>query len=176
MLMGKRIALRSMVTEDAWLLYRWFNDQRITADLGARAPIIGASIEEIAAKVQEALSSETELHLIIVTLAEGKSIGVVSLFEMDMRNGTAELRAIIGEPSLWDQGYGREAVAILLDHGFNVLNLHRVHLKAAEYNHRAIACFRSCGFEREGTLREDHYHQGGHRSSVIMSALRTERP
>lgn len=175
MLIGNRIALRSMATEDAWLLYRWFNDQRVTADLGAQAPVIGAPIEKVTARVQEALASETEMHLIIVTLAERKSIGIVSLREIDMRNETAELRVIIGEPPMWDQGYGREAVAILRDHGFNVLNLHRVHLKVAEHNHRAIACFSSCGFVPEGKLRDDHYHRGSYRSSVIMGALRTER-
>ena len=35
MLEGKSVGLRLLETDDAWLLYRWFNDQRVLEDLGA---------------------------------------------------------------------------------------------------------------------------------------------
>ncbi len=175
MLIGSKIGLRSMRAEDAWLLYKWYNDQRVTGDLGSRTLNIGIPLEEMNWKVEKALGSDSELHMIIVALVDQKAIGTVSLRGIDQRSAAAELRALIGEPSIWGLGYGKEAVAMMCDHGFNALNLHRIQLRVAEYNLRAIACFTSCGFEREGLLRDDHYHLGGYRSSVVMSLLREER-
>lgn len=54
----------------------------------------------------------------------------------------------------WSHGYGREAVRRVLQHTFNDLNLHRVALRVAAYNVRAIRCYASCGFTVEGRERE----------------------
>ena len=91
-----------------------------------------------------------------------------------MRAASARLTVVIGEKEEWGKGLGKEAVERMVRYAFNVLNLHRVHVIVAEHNDRALACFGSCGFVREGTLRHDHYHRGSYRDSHVMSVLRDE--
>ncbi len=52
------------------------------------------------------------------------------------------------------------------------MNMHRVYLKVADYNRRTISCYRSCGFEIEGELRDDHFHNGEYMNSLLMSILK----
>jgi RimJ/RimL family protein N-acetyltransferase len=174
MLEGKLIGLRPLQTEDVWLLYRWFNDLRVTEDLGKRRGLFSVTMEEEKRAIEKKVASAGERDFIIVTLADGTAVGVASLLGIDHRNASAELEVTIGEVREWGKGYGKEATRMLVDYAFDVLNLHRVHLTVAEYNARAIACFAACGFQKEGVLRDDHYHGGAYRSSQLMSVLREE--
>lgn len=174
MIIGKKVGLRPLQSEDAWLLYKWHNDRRVTEDLGIQDALFCVSMDEERGRVERMITSGSDRHLIIRLLGDGRDIGLISLHRLDPRNSSAELRIIIGEPSEWDKGYGGDAVKLLVDYAFNVLNLHRIYLRVTEYNKRAIACFRTSGFEREGVLRDDHFHLGAYMSSHLMSILRDE--
>ena len=171
---GKSIGLRPLRPEDIWLLYRWFNDKRVIEDLGLRHALFCVSMEEERKLMERKLNSPSDRDFIVVKLADDRSIGWISLSHIDQRNASAELNLVIGETEEWGKGFGREATMTLVDHAFNVLNVHRVHLRVTEYNERAIACFGACGFQKEGTMRDDHYHLGAFMSSHLMSVLRPE--
>jgi RimJ/RimL family protein N-acetyltransferase len=174
MLKGKNIGLRPLQTEDVWLLYKWFNDRRVLEDLGARHALFCVAMEEERRIVERRLSSPIDRDFIVMDLGNDRAIGWVSLSHIDQRNSATELEIIIGEVSEWGKGRGREAVSVLVDHAFSVMNLHRVHLRVPEYNQRAIVCFTACGFQKEGVLRDDHHHLGAYMSSLAMSVLRNE--
>lgn len=174
MLKGENIGLRPLQTEDVWLLYRWFNDRRVIEDLGARHTLFCVSMEEERKSVEKRLSSPTDRDFIIMDLENDRAIGWISLSHIDQRNAAAEAFVLIGETAEWGKGRGKEAVRMLVDHAFNVMNLHRIHLRVPEYNQRAIACFAACGFQKEGVLRDDHHHLGAYMSSYLMSILRNE--
>lgn len=163
-----------MLSEDAWLLYKWFNDQRVLEDMGLRHALFCVSIEEERAKVSKKLASPTDRDFIIVDLMNERPIGWAGLSHIDLRNSSAMMNVVIGEPSEWDNGKGTEATSMLVEHAFEVMNIHRLYLRVAEYNTRAIECFTASGLTIEGTMRDDHYHRGAYASSYLMSVLREE--
>lgn len=71
-------------------------------------------------------------------------------------------------------GFGTEATNLVLDYAFNLLKLHRVDLKVLEYNKRAIACYKKCGFVQEGIEREGALIEGKWETDVLMSILEDE--
>ncbi|NLT37335.1 MAG: GNAT family N-acetyltransferase [Methanomassiliicoccus sp.] len=168
------MGLRPMLSEDSWLFYKWFNDQRVLADMGLKHALFCVSVEEERARIGKKLSSPTDRDFIIVDLESEHAIGWAGLSHIDLRNSTAEVNVVIGEPQEWDSGKGIEATRMLVDHAFEVMNMHRLYLRVAEYNERAIACFTTSGFTVEGTMKDDHYHHGKYASSHLMSILREE--
>ena len=54
------------------------------------------------------------------------------------------------------------------------MNLHRVWLHAFEFNERAIACYKKCGFQIEGRLRQHRYSEGRYWDTIVMGILRDE--
>ncbi|MBI0583093.1 MAG: GNAT family N-acetyltransferase [Methanomassiliicoccus sp.] len=174
MLKGDLVGLRPMESEDAWHLFRWFNDQRVLEDLGLRRALFCVSIEEQRKIVEQKLSSPHDRDFMVIDLAEQKAIGWAALSHIDQRNAIAELNVVIGEPGEWDRGKGTEAARMMVDHAFEVMNMHRVHLRVPSRNARAVACFTACGFVIEGTARDDHHHRGRFASSHLMSVLRDE--
>jgi RimJ/RimL family protein N-acetyltransferase len=63
---------------------------------------------------------------------------------------------------------------LLLRHGFETLNLNRVHLRVYEDNARALAVYRRLGFQEEGRLRQDRFLEGRYWDTLLMGLLRQE--
>ena len=63
---------------------------------------------------------------------------------------------------------------LLVQHGFETLNLNRVALRVFANNARAIRCYEKVGFVHEGRMRQAHYDQGEYIDILWMSILRDE--
>ncbi|MGD1059865.1 MAG: GNAT family protein [Methanomassiliicoccales archaeon] len=174
MLEGKSVGLRPLEAVDAWLLHKWFNDQRVLEDLGAEHLYFAVSLEEEAAVTQHMVNDDEAVWFIVHELEQREPIGIIGLAAMDRRSSSAELRVVIGEPKHWNKGLGTESIKIMLDQAFTVRNLHRVWLRVAAYNERAISYYRKCGFSLEGRARHDHFHKGGWKDALHMSILEDE--
>jgi RimJ/RimL family protein N-acetyltransferase len=63
---------------------------------------------------------------------------------------------------------------LLLQHGFDTLNLNRVYLRVYANNVRATRCYEKAGFVLEGRMRKAHYQNGEYFDILLMSILRSE--
>ncbi len=174
MMKGRQVGLRPMLSEDAWLLYRWFNDQRVLEDMGLRHTLFCVSVEEERSRVSKKLASPTDRDFIVVDLVSDHPIGWAGLSHIDLRNSSAEIDIVIGDPREWDRGKDAEAARLLVEHAFEVMNMHRIYARVADENRRGIACLEASGLTVEGTMRDDHHHRGRFASSHLMSVLRDE--
>ena len=173
-MLGDRIGLRPLETQDVYPLLKWFNDQRVLEDLGAEHIFFCVSLEEEQAIVERMLRDVHAHWFIVVKSKELEPIGVIGLVDMDERNASAEMRLVIGEVKEWGKGLGEEAVRLILDFAFNSRNMHRIWLRVAEYNRRAIRLYKRSGFVEEGRSRHDHYHKGKWQDALRMSILSSE--
>ncbi len=106
--------------------------------------------------------------------AEGRCVGSTFLHSLDEHDRRARFAIGIFDATVWNRGYGTEATRLVLRHAFETLRLHRVELRVLEYNARAIACYRKCGFVEEGIEREDALIDGRWYSDLRMSVLEYE--
>jgi [ribosomal protein S5]-alanine N-acetyltransferase len=106
--------------------------------------------------------------------AEGRCIGNARLTILDGDNRRARYAIGLFDTTTWNRGHGTEATRLVLRYAFEKLHLHRVDLVVLEYNHRAIACYKKCGFVQEGVARETTLVAGHWHNDVIMSILEDE--
>jgi RimJ/RimL family protein N-acetyltransferase len=172
MLEGKLVRLRAYEPSDAERAWRWMNDREVTRTLTMRYPV--SLVEEerwVTGRPQNGFSDG--VRLAIETKA-GQHIGSIALQAPSAEDRHATLGIAIGEKPYWSRGYGRDAIVTLLRFGFGEMNLHRVSLHVFEFNERAMACYRACGFVEEGRLRDHYYTEGRYWDSVVMGVLRHE--
>jgi len=105
---------------------------------------------------------------------DGHYIGHVGLRAIDHENRKASLAIGIESPHYWGRGYGAEVIRLMLRYAFETLNLHRVELRAAAYNLRAIRCYEKCGFRHEGIERDSFFVDGEWHDDLLMAILRQE--
>jgi [ribosomal protein S5]-alanine N-acetyltransferase len=114
----------------------------------------------------------TPLHWVIE--AEGCCIGVARLLAIDQTNRRARYAIGIFSPQFRGRGYGAETTQLILRYAFEKLGFHRIELRVLDFNHRAIACYRKCGFIEEGRERDSALIGGEWHSDVLMSVLEHE--
>jgi RimJ/RimL family protein N-acetyltransferase len=174
MIIGKRIRLRALEKKDLPLFVDWLNDPEVTRGLVHYLPF---SMEEEEAWYENIRKGPREEYPLMIDVQTGGGwmpIGDLNLFAMDWRIRSAELGIVIGAKEYWDQGYGTEAVGLLLRHGFHTLNLNRVFLRVYEDNTRAIRAYEKAGFVQEGRHRQGYYRDGQYIDVILMSILRAE--
>lgn len=110
----------------------------------------------------------------IHTVAEDKLIGNLDFDGIHPVVHNAWVGIGIGERDYWSQGYGTEAMALLMRYGFDQLDLRRVSLTVFEYNTRAIQSYQKLGFVEEGRLRQWMLRGGRRWDLIYMGLLRTE--
>ena len=112
---------------------------------------------------------QTPLQWIIE--AEGCCIGVARLLAIDQANHRARYAIGIFSPRFWGHKYGAETTQLVLRYAFEELGFHRIELRVLEFNHRAISCYRRCGFVEEGRERDSTLIGGEWHTDVLMSIL-----
>ena len=98
---------------------------------------------------------------------------VITIQDIDTMNRNANIRIALTNSSQ-NKGYGTEALQLMLDYGFGVLNLHRIELNVFSYNHRAMRVYEKVGFKQEGVQREALFYNHQYHDSILMSILEDE--
>lgn len=171
-IVGQRCYLSpcSMADGEKWA--EWFNDLEVALPLGDEA-YTPFSAETCRDAVKHVI--EQQEHVFTIVDAETDApIGRCLLFSIDWVNRHAMLGIFIGEKSLWNKGYGQEAVTLLLDYAFTLLNLNSVMLGVLAYNERAIQCYKKVGFKEIGRRRQARLIGGQSYDGILMDILAEE--
>jgi RimJ/RimL family protein N-acetyltransferase len=117
---------------------------------------------------------DDELFLLIQTLEDDRTIGLIGLDGIRWTHGDAWIGIGLGDREYWGKGYGTDAMRILLRYAFEELNLHRLSLSVFEYNPRAIRSYEKVGFIVEGSARKFLNRDGQRYDMLFMGILREE--
>ncbi len=149
-LVGEKVYLSPVNIEDVEKYTEWVNDLEVGIYVGFSASLISKEKER---EFLERLSKEGH-NFAIVDKACDQLIGNCGFLNMNSLNRTAEIGLFIGDKDYWSKGYGQDAIQLLLDYGFNLLNLNNIMLTVKDFNKRAIRCYEKCGFKVFGVRRE----------------------
>lgn len=169
-LIGERIYLSPRSLEDVEKYTEWLNDFETTDYTGRSHRVLTLEAEK---RYLEERQFENEAFA-IVDMVEDKLIGTVGLHNVDSVNRTATLGIFIGDKEYRSKGYGTEAIRLILDFGFNYLNLNNIKLDLMEFNERALKCYKKCGFKECGRRRKCKFINGKYYDSIEMDILAEE--
>ena len=173
MLIGPRVTLRALQRDDLPLLWAFNNDLAVEL-AGGGDPPMPQRYEQLVATFDQRAAQGGRDNADFAIEVDGRFIGTCSLYGEDHTARTTELGIGIGDKTYWGQGYGREAVGLLLEYAFRYRNYRRVWLRVIANNERGIRAYRACGFVEEGRQREHVYSDGAYHDQVVMGILRTE--
>ena len=171
-LIGKKCYLSPCSTADAEKWAEWFNDLDVTLPLGDEA-YTPFSLEKTQEDVKNIIQSQAHVFS-IVDNEKDALIGRCLLFNLDWVNRHAMLGIFIGDKTYWNSGYGQDAITLLLDYAFTLLNLNSVMLGVMEFNERAIKCYKNVGFKEIGRQRQARIIGNRRYDGVLMDILAEE--
>ena len=148
--MAAPVELRDFEPADAAAVHRWFNDERVTADLvGSRSSF---SEEDAQGWVERAMDTSRDRKWAILLDGGAEPVGFVALFGLDRQTGP-ELAVLVGDPAAWGKGVAREAERLACIQAFRAHGAHRVHAEIPATNEAAKKVVTFLGFQREGVMR-----------------------
>lgn len=173
MLRGELVYLRPAERSDIPLFVRWMSDARTTRNLLLRSPI-GQAIEERWFDTMLEHHGRERWFFVICRLVDGRPVGSLDLHALDETNGSSGIGIAIGDPADTGQGYGSDALRVLVRFGFDELRLVRLWLDVYDENEGARRVYERLGFVQEATFRRGVFRGGRFRDVHRLGMLKEE--
>lgn len=162
---GDQIYLRVLNEEDVNGNYAtWLNDPEVTAfNSHGRFPM---TKDKLLNYVIHSKSSQTDLILAVVDKALNRHIGNVSLQNINWIDRNAEVAFLLGDRDYWGKGIMHDAGRLIVNHGFKLLNLHRIYCGTSAENIGMQKLAKKLGMTEEG-IRKDAIFKHGRYFDIV---------
>ncbi len=172
-LTGPNIYLRPLEENDVNGNYpNWLNNNEIcTGNSHHTFPNTKKATLEYIASVS---NSKEVIVLAIIENITNRHIGNISLQNINLIYRSAEFSIIIGDKKYWGKGYGEEAARLLMKHGFDSLNLHRIYCGTFENNKGMQKLAEKLHMKLVGKQRQAAYKNGKYIDIFLYDVLRSE--
>ena len=173
-LIGERIYLspKSCDEEDIIKFTSWMNDFEVTDYINGSCKLFSYDSEKEYISTSAKKSSPGNFN--IIDLETNELIGSVGFDGFNYVSRSAVLGVFIGEDKYRSNGYGTEAIKLLVEYGFKYLNLHSIKLTVLDVNERAYKCYVKCGFKETGRVRDAMFLNGKYHDIIHMDILENE--
>ena len=173
MIKGKLVGLRAIEDSDLAVLRDWRNVENFRKHFREVRELNMANQRKWFEKTN---NSPNDFMFVIVRLDTNKPIGACGLLYINWILRMADYSFYIGEGENYiDDKFAKEATQILLDYGYNQLNLNKVWMELYEYDTAKINFFtKNFNFKEDGKLRDNCFYDGKYWDSYIISLLAKE--
>lgn len=172
---GKYVRLRRLQEDDISIILPVWNDYGLRQHIASPLPSTYNDLAKFIESANEAFAQRKRFAFGIEALDSGALIGMITLDDVSWisSHGFIGMFAIFND-DYRGKGFGRDAMIVLLDVAFSVMDLHNVSLWVGAFNEHAIDLYTKIGFSRRGTLREMAYRNGKRYDVVVMDILKPE--
>jgi RimJ/RimL family protein N-acetyltransferase len=174
MFKGKHVQLRGLELTDVEIMDQKYNQLSVRRFMDHPFPISLEEMEEWVKGTWKARKDHKHHFFAIEHIETQQLIGVCGLMDIAKVNRKAELMIVIYENRFQEKGYGTEALYLILEFGFNQLNLHRIMLFTHDINTRAQRVYEKIGFKPGGRRRQASFLEGSYRDLLLYDLLASE--
>ena len=170
-IIGDNIYLSPISLDDVEEYTHMVNNNLVSVGLGS--PIYtGIYSEE---REQEVLKSLKDSYNFAVRVIENDELlGNIGFYDVDLINKNGTFGIMLGNEKYYGKGYGKEAINLILDYGFSLLNFRNICLNVFEYNELAYNLYKKVGFKEVGRIRKRQEIMGKFYDLIIMDMLSEE--
>lgn len=169
----ERLVLREIVPADAEDLFRIFSDEETMRYWSCRPYASVDQARRLIEDMSEATRGGAGIHWAITLRGAERLIGKCGYNEWRKTHRRSDIGYIVAREH-WGKGIISEALGVMLDYGFDHMNLHSVEAGVTPGNDASTRMLQRLGFRLEGHLRENFLTEDGFVDSLIYSLLRRD--
>lgn len=158
-LSGQNIGLRALEPADVDLLYTWENDQHIWHLSNTLTPFSRFDLEQYVLNAGKDIFTEKQVRFMIDEKPGNTTIGAIDLFEFNPSNQRVGIGILIAKAHR-QKGFASEALDLVIQYCFDVLQVHQVFANIAEDNQKSIRLFEKKGFKQNGIKKDWLFNRG----------------
>lgn len=168
---GKKVYLRPYMESDSELVLFGKNNTEVRETLFLFSPM---TLEQVKAEMNSWSNSKEIVLFTICLQKNNRPVGQTAFVRIDYVSRAAVFYIAIYDPAYWSKGFGSEATSLMIQYGFDILNLNRIQLHVCCDNVFAVKAYEKAGYKIEGTLRQAMYHHNKYCDFYVMGILRSE--
>lgn len=170
----ERLILRLIETDDVKDIFEFTSDPEVEKLTGMFT--LHTTYEETEKFIKRHLESykkQSSIPWVIIYKPHNKVIGIINLFSYIPTHFRAEI-GYVSARNYWGKGIATEAATAVLDFGFNVMGLHKIHATVDPRNLSSRHALEKCGFHYEGLLRDHYFLKHLFCDRMVYSMLKSE--
>lgn len=169
-LKGEHIYLRALEPEDLEFIHAIENDEEIWEVSNTETPYSKFLIKQYLEHAHKDIYEVKQLRLVISNY-DDSPLGLIDVFDFDFKNRRAGIGILIKESKNRNQGFGKEALKLLVNYCFKHLNLHQLYCNISEDNPASIQLFESQGFEKIGMKKDWNLVNGHFKNEYLFQRI-----
>ncbi len=153
-LQAENIYLRALEPEDLEFVYSIENNVSIWEVSNTQTPYSKFLIKQYLENAHQDIFEAKQLRLVICKNHNFKAIGLIDLFDYDPKNSRIGIGILINNETNRNNGVGSQALGLLIDYCFEILNIHQLYANISTENEASLALFIKFGFKFVGTKKQ----------------------
>jgi len=169
---GDKLYFSPIDVNDLEIFTDWMSDETVIRGLGSS----NKNLTEMSEKnyLEKIASNPNSHQFSIILKANDKLIGTYSLHEIDFLNGFCLVGGFIGDIEDRNKGYGTEALTMICDYAFNVLNIKNIVGQVYSFNKPSIKSYEKVGFKLAGTIIKNYFYRGNYHDEYYYQMSRED--
>ena len=153
-LKGENIYLRALEPEDLDFIYHIENDEDIWEVSNTITPYSRFLIKQYLENAHQDIYEAKQLRLVICKCNNDAVVGLIDLFDFDATSRRAGIGIVIQNEINRNNGFGKEALSLVVKYAFVQLQLHQLYANIGIDNKASQMLFTSIGFEKMGVKKD----------------------
>ena len=166
--------MRALEPEDLEFVYHIENNEDIWEVSNTSTPYSRFLIKQYLENAQQDIYEAKQLRLAICLANDNRIIGLIDLFDFDPKNLRAGIGIVIENTKDRVQGFGKEALELLINYSFTKLNLHQLYANIGTENTASLKLFSNFGFQKIGIKKDWNFSQGKYTDEAIFQLINTK--
>jgi diamine N-acetyltransferase len=171
-LQGQNIHLRALEPEDLEFVYAIENDETIWEVSNTITPYSKFLIRQYLENAHQDIYEAKQLRLAICKQGTSEAIGLIDLFDFDVKNKRAGVGIIIQNETDRNSGFGKEALDLILNYAFGQLQLHQLYANIGTENKASLSLFTTFGFQKIGVKKDWNFSNTAFHDEVLFQLIK----
>jgi len=170
MLKGKNIHLRALEPQDLDFLSKTENDEDLWEVSNTQTPYSKFVLKQYLENAHLDIYQVKQLRLVIEDNLNNQKIGLIDIFDFDPQHKRAGIGIVVSKTNQ-RQGYGKEALKLIIDYCFKTLQLHQIYANIIASNIKSISLFKKQGFKEIGIKKDWISYQNEFKNEILFQLI-----
>jgi|TARA_B110000495_G_C23035324_1_gene618096 RimJ/RimL family protein N-acetyltransferase len=153
---NKQIFLKKVTRKDLEKIKNWRNSKGVW-EFNTQYTLLNQFNQK---QWYDELLINSSQKMFIIYNSQKKAIGICGFRDINSENKNADVSIILGDSKDRGKKLGTETLNLLVDYGFNKLNLHHISASIFSYNFKSIKVFEKMNFKLDAIMRDCIWRNG----------------
>ncbi|ARV16773.1 GNAT family N-acetyltransferase [Polaribacter sp. SA4-12] len=170
-LKGEHINLRALEPEDLDFLYQIENNEAFWEVSHTQTPFSKYILKQYLENAHLDIFEAKQLRLLIEEKSTKKQIGTIDLFDFNPSHKRAGIGILI-HPEFQQNGFATEALSLLINYCFSILDVHQLFANITSDNSKSISLFTKHNFKKVGIKKDWILSEGKFKDEVLFQLIK----